>query len=82
MNSQLPPRRTAPLEVSAHDFRLLGHQMVDRLADWLDEIPTRPVTQGESPAEIRQILGDQSLPEKGSSLFGLLPETTEMILEH
>ena len=82
MNSQPHPRRTAPLEVSAHDFRLLGHQLVDRLADWLDEIPTRPVTHGETPAEIRQILGDQSLPDKGSSLFGLLPETTELIIDH
>ncbi|MCK4726116.1 MAG: aminotransferase class V-fold PLP-dependent enzyme, partial [Anaerolineales bacterium] len=82
MKSQLPPQRTAPLEVSAYDFRQLGHQLVDRLADWLDEIPTRPVTPGESPAEIRQVLGDRSLPEQGSSLFGLLPEATELILDH
>jgi len=57
MNSQPPAQRKAPLEVSAHDFRLLGHQLVDRLADWLDEI-------------------------QGSSLFGLLPATTELILDH
>jgi len=82
MSSLESPRRTAPLEVSAYDFRQLGHQLVDRLADWLDEIPTRPVTPGESPAEIRQVLGDRSLPEQGSSLFGLLPETTELLLDH
>ncbi len=82
MNSQIHPRQTAPMEISATDFRLLGHQLVDRLADWMDEIPSRPVTRGESPAEVRALLGNISLPEKGSSLFGLLPETTEMILDH
>ncbi len=57
MNSQSLAQRKAPLEVSAQDFRQLGHQLVDRLADWLDEIPNRPVTSGESPAEVRQTLG-------------------------
>ena len=45
--------RAAPLAMSSEEFRKLGAQLIDRIADFLDSLPQRPVTRAESPAEIR-----------------------------
>lgn len=44
--------REAPLEIHADDFRKLGHQLVDDIAEFLDGLPQRPVTVDESPQAI------------------------------
>jgi len=36
--------RTAPLAMSAKEFRTLGTALVDRIANFLDSLPQRPVT--------------------------------------
>ena len=60
-------QRQSPLALSSGEFRLLGHQMVDRVADFLDSLPGRPVTTGESPQLIRQALdAGRTLPKEGS----------------
>ena len=59
--------RTAPIEMQADDFRLIGHHLVDRIADFLDSLRTRPVTTGESPSEIREALDSaRLLPDLGT----------------
>ena len=49
--------RAAPLDMSASDFRASGHDLVDRIADWLDRLPRGPVMRDESPAAVRNALG-------------------------
>ena len=46
-------RRTAPLDMSATEFRASGHDLVDLIADWLEGLPHGPVVHDESPAAIR-----------------------------
>ena len=41
--------REAPLEIHADEFRKLGHQLVNEIAEFLDGLPQRPVTVDESP---------------------------------
>ena len=48
--------RPAPLAMSSDEFRELATQLIDRIADFLDSIPQRPVTRAESPAVVRQAL--------------------------
>ena len=48
--------RNAPIEMTSDNFRASGHHLVDRIADFLDSLPTRPLTTGESPSEIRETL--------------------------
>jgi hypothetical protein len=40
--------RAAPLDMTSGQFRSLGHDLVDRIADFLASIRTHPVTRAES----------------------------------
>jgi aromatic-L-amino-acid decarboxylase len=65
------------------DFRALGHQLVDTLADWLAAMPSGRVTSGESVDEIRRALGsERGLPESGEDAAPLLSEVTRLLFEH
>lgn len=74
--------REAPLAMRGNEFRTLGHQLVDRIAELLDELPQCPVTAGESPQVIRQLLGSTTLPETGAPAAELLAEATDLLFDH
>lgn len=74
--------REAPLSMRGDEFRTLGHQLVDRIAELLDELPQRPVTPGESPQAIRQLLGNATLPETGAPAAKVLAEATDLLFDH
>ena len=57
--------RKAPVEMSPEEFQAAGHRLVDQITAFLASLPQRPVTPGKSPAEIRQALGENTLPELG-----------------
>ena len=72
--------RNAPLEIRGDEFRKLGHQLVDDIAEFLDGLPRRPVTTGESPQAIRKLLGSDALPELGSAPGMLLDQAADLLL--
>ena len=75
--------RTAPLEMTSDQFRSLGHDLVNRIADFLGSIGTRPVTRAESPAEVRLALtANRGLPEEGQGAESLLRDTAALLFEH
>src|SRR5262249_43030181 len=75
--------RKTPLELSSEEFRTLGHWLVDRIANHFDTIRERPVTPGESLADVRRAIGaDQGLPDTGSQSQGMLEEVTETLFQH
>jgi aromatic-L-amino-acid/L-tryptophan decarboxylase len=75
--------RTAPIEMIADDFRAIGHHLVDRIADLLDSLPARPLTMGESPAEIRDALDvSRLLPDIGTDPAKLIARAAELLFDH
>src|SRR5919109_2566895 len=79
MNTQ----RSAPIEMKADEFRSVGHHLVDRIADLLDSLPARPVTRGESPPDIRNVLdASRLLPDLGSDPAQLMNQATDLLFNH
>jgi glutamate/tyrosine decarboxylase-like PLP-dependent enzyme len=74
--------RIAPLEMTSSEFRKLGRQLVERVAEFLCKLPYRPVTSNESPGIIRGALGKGSLPEEGTEAKDLLEEAATLLFEH
>jgi glutamate/tyrosine decarboxylase-like PLP-dependent enzyme len=74
--------RVTPLELPPDEFRRLGHDLVDRIADFLGSLRERPLTSGETPAEIRALLGRAPLPRTGTTAAALLPDTARLLFDH
>ncbi len=74
--------RVAPLEMEPEEFRRLGYKVIDKIADFFASLPQRPVTPNESPAQVRDILGDRSLPDYGTPSDHLLEEISELLFDH
>jgi aromatic-L-amino-acid/L-tryptophan decarboxylase len=75
--------RAAPLAMSSKEFRELGAQLIDRIADFIDSLPQRPVTRAESPAVVRQALAAQrTLPERGADPAQLLHHAADLLFDH
>jgi aromatic-L-amino-acid/L-tryptophan decarboxylase len=76
-------KRSSALELSPDEFRRAGHQLIDQLADFLSSLPSRPVTRGETVAEVRAAIGsDRPLPETGSDAGSLTRAATDLLADH
>ncbi len=76
------PKRNVPIEIPPEDFRVIGHQLVDNIADFLASLPSKRVNPGESPGEVREIIGNTTLPMHGIHPKQLLDETAKLLFDH
>jgi aromatic-L-amino-acid/L-tryptophan decarboxylase len=76
------PDRLAPLEMPPEEFRLVGHQLVDRIASHLESIRSRPVTPGETLREVRSALGNMPLDEHGMPADRLIEQAAALLIDH
>ena len=75
--------RETPLAMSPEEFRRLGHELVDRVAEHLATMRERPVTRATSSAELRRLLdADAPLPARGADAGTLLRDAAELLAEH
>lgn len=75
-------KRETPVEISKDAFKKIGHQLVDTIADFLEEIRIRPVTTGESPVQLQQLLGNKPLPQEGMDAGELLAGASQLLINH
>jgi aromatic-L-amino-acid/L-tryptophan decarboxylase len=75
-------RRSAPIEMMAEEFRTAGHKLVDRIAEFLESLPNRPLTPAEAPHVVREALGQGSLPEKGTAAKDVVDQAATLLFEH
>jgi aromatic-L-amino-acid/L-tryptophan decarboxylase len=79
---ELTTDRTSPIDISKNEFRKSGYQLVDLISNFIDTINEKPVTTGETPGQIQDILGNAPLPEEGTPISELISKTTELLLSH
>lgn len=76
-------RRISPPNMTDREFRALGHRLVDRIAEFLDSLPEKPVTRGESVSIVREALGaERPLPANGTDASALLDRAVDLLFEH
>ena len=75
--------RVAPIDLTADQFRTLGHDLIDRVADLLDSLPERPVAPGRTASELRLSLGaDSPMPDCSTDPRRLLNHTCDLLFEN
>lgn len=74
--------RYAPLQISKEDFQKTGYYLIALLADFYHTIASNDVTPGETPNQIRAILGNDKLPENGSPVSGIFERAADLLMKH
>ena len=74
--------RETPINLSSAEFKKLGYQLVDSISDFLTAIDEKPVTPGETPKQIQQLIKVGNLPENGGDPAALLDRTTQLLFNH
>jgi glutamate/tyrosine decarboxylase-like PLP-dependent enzyme len=75
--------RTRPLAIDAGEFRRIGHQLVDAIAEHLASLPSRPVTRGDLPDAVRALIdADAPLPADGRDPAALLEAAARLLFAH
>ena len=72
---------SSPFEMPAEEFRTLGHELVERIADFLEKTPQRPAAPDLTPKDARARLGQGSLPEQGTAPGELLARAFDLVSE-
>ena len=72
--------RTTPIEIDGADFRAIGHELVDTIADLLSSLEKRAVAIGQEPSDIKRLL-PLALPEHGTDARALLRDTARILIE-
>ncbi|HSM72330.1 MAG TPA: aspartate aminotransferase family protein [Anaerolineales bacterium] len=76
-------KRTTPIEMRPEEFRSMGYRLVDRIVEFMDTLPSRPVTTGEAPPAIREALDStRLLPDLGTDPAQLMDRTTDLLFDH
>lgn len=75
-------RRNAVINMTSESFKTSGYQLIDKIANLLDDIYKKPVTTGETPGELRNLLPSSVLPENGRESDILITETADLLINH
>lgn len=68
--------------IDGGQFRAIGHELVDRLADFFDTMHDGPVAKATPGPEVRRILGQRPLPSEGADPAVIVARAAELCLEN
>jgi aromatic-L-amino-acid decarboxylase len=74
--------RKSSIEMTKEEFQKIGHQLIDDISEFIHTIDKKPVTPNESPNQLKSLLGNASLPEKGIPATELIAKTTDLLFNH
>ena len=81
-NNRVTRNNFAPFDMRPEEFRKIGHQLVDQIAQFLESLPKGKITSGDKPDEIRMLLGKDHIPKAGTPANQLLQETAKLLFNH
>src|SRR5690606_9216724 len=70
------------LDMSAAEFRQAGHVLIEQIAEFMEQLPAKKVTTGVKPAKIREILGNDPLPQHGDDTLNIIEDATKLLFDH
>ncbi len=74
--------RTAAIQIGEDEFKKIGYQLIDDISEFISTIEKRPVTPGETPRQLQELIGDNGLPENGAPAEEILLRATGLLLNH
>ena len=75
--------RRAEIDLTPDQFRRLGHDLVDRIAELYDKIEQYPVTRGYTLDQIQEALqAGRGLPDKGTDPGPLLARAADLLVNN
>lgn len=76
-------RATQPgIDMPAAEFRRVGHDLVDEIAAFYESLRERKLTRSSTPADIREVLGTDDLPETGTDVGKLFREIAPLLFDY
>ena len=72
--------RETPIQLQREDFRAVGHELIDTIADLWAHLGERPVARTQEPADIKRLL-PHALPETPTDAGELLRETARILID-
>ena len=75
-------KRETPIEISKDEFKKIGYQLIDKISEFMETIDKGPVTTGETPKKLQDLLGSAKLPENGTAPEELMAKATQLLLDH
>lgn len=75
--------RTTKIDLSSEEFKKLGHELVEKIAEFISNIDSLPVTRAENEETIRKFLRSENpLPETGTNANDLISNATDLLINH
>ncbi|GAA5221349.1 pyridoxal phosphate-dependent decarboxylase family protein [Membranihabitans marinus] len=75
-------KRRATLEIEKEEFKKIGHQLIDKIADYIDHIDNHLITTNKSNLEIKSLLGQGRLPDTGLPVIDIVEKATELLFDN
>jgi aromatic-L-amino-acid decarboxylase len=76
--------RNSPADLSPAQFRAIGHDLVDQMAEFLATLKDRPVAPDKNPRELRSLIGGDKVPvpARGSDAAHIVAEAAKLLIEN
>ena len=82
MTNEILNRSHSPIEISPEEFRSIGYKLVDNIADFLEVLPSKPVSSGITPKELQNIFKKVSIPDHGTKSETVLSEAAQLLFKY
>lgn len=75
--------RTKSIDLAPDEFKKIGYLLVDKIADFFNDISNFPVTKAEDQSTIRgHLKSDAPLAEEGTDPQKLMNKVSELLIQH